>query len=199
MNYLKGITFLGILFGIILFGCSPKQSDVLQAPPQPESFPIVVEGDSTEDESFVEEPVVEVEPPTKPKAAPVLLLSFEQTSCLGYCPAFEVRLFSDGRAVYLGREDVERLGMYETWLKPTQIDGIMAKANEIQYFQLADQYPVSDILLRELPMVITYLRIGDQQKSITNNYNAPLKLRSFEDYLSSFFDALPWEMIKTSQ
>lgn len=125
-----------------------------------------------------------------------ILASIKKTACYGKCPAFEAKLFSNGILLYEGREHTELLGLHEAYLEQEQIDELIARATEADFFDLATFYPEEGKKLADLPETHTYLKIGDREKEIVNNHNAPLGLRQFEQYFNDLIEELEWSPIR---
>jgi len=137
-------------------------------------------------------PIIQKIEPT----APYLLLSLQKTDCPGFCPVFELRLFSDGRALYLGTKDVAMIGKFETQLLPEQLTLISNEADRISFFEMARKYPTNGVMIQELPTTITSINQLSKAHSVINAFDSPKKLRSFEDYLVNFFSGLNWRRIE---
>ena len=126
---------------------------------------------------------------------PHLLASFRKTSCYGQCPAFHYKLFSDGRAIYHGKQNVDKLGYYEASVQPELIHQVRSIINEYEFFDLAEQYPEDGNFLADLPSVITHFRIDGQEMTITNNYDCPKQLIDLEKAIQAFFENLEWRQL----
>ncbi|MEL6864983.1 MAG: DUF6438 domain-containing protein [Bacteroidota bacterium] len=124
-----------------------------------------------------------------------VLASLKKNPCYGICPAFEIKLYSDGRITYFGQANVTRMGSYESTLDSATIDQILLKAQDINYFELADTYPTDGHFLEDIPLTITSINNGEEEKRIVNNFEAPRSLRSFESFLESLFKEVPWQKI----
>jgi len=127
--------------------------------------------------------------------APYLLLSLQKTDCPGFCPVYELRLFSDGRALYRGTKDVAMIGKFESRLSNEQLTAIIGRAEESGFFNLARQYPTYGKTIRELPKTITSINQLTKAHSVTNSFDGPKQLRSFENYVIKFFEGLNWRRI----
>lgn len=134
--------------------------------------------------------IQEIEP-----MAPYLLLSLQKTDCPGFCPVFELRLFSDGRALYRGTKDVAMIGKFESRLTSEQLTALIGEAERIGFYSMAREYPTDGKMIRELPTTITSINQLSKAHSITNGFDSPKRLRSFEQYVISFFDRLNWQRI----
>lgn len=184
---------LSILF---MAGCGRKNIPVVTTPEvkiSEEDIRAIEEGVEKEEvtvEDLSIQKVKEIEP-----LAPYILLSFEKTDCPGFCPVFEIRLFSDGRALYRGTKDVELIGKFESRLTSNQLSMIIEEAERIDFYNMAKQYPLNGKVIQELPTTVTSINQLSKAHSITNRFDSPRNLRSFEQYLIQFFDGLNWQQI----
>jgi len=120
----------------------------------------------------------------------------QKTDCPGFCPVFELRLFSDGRALYLGTKDVTMIGKFETRLMPEQLTSITNEAEQIGFFEMARKYPTNGVMIQELPTTITSINQLSKAHSVINAFDSPKRLRFFEDYLVNFFTRLNWTRVE---
>jgi len=127
--------------------------------------------------------------------APYLLLSLQKTDCPGFCPVFELRLFSDGRALYRGTKDVAMIGKFESRLSTEQLTEIIGAAEQAKFFTLARKYPIYGKMIQELPTTITSINQLSKAHSVTNSFDSPKRLRAFENYVIRFFEGLKWRRI----
>lgn len=119
-------------------------------------------------------------------------LGFKKTPCYGTCPVYEVKIFSDGQVTWHGKRNVERTGWYESRVSREVLNQIREKVFEADFLALENQYPVSEPKVADLPSTITYVRIGDMEKFVTNTHDAPEQLLTFEQYLQNLIDGLAW-------
>ncbi|MFT4665157.1 MAG: hypothetical protein ACI8YQ_003196 [Polaribacter sp.] len=126
-----------------------------------------------------------------------LLLRLEKTACHGDCPVYELKFYSDGRAIWHGQFYCDRLGYYEAYLPKVWRDQLMARAEGIRFFSLLDHYPAEGPYLSDLPNTIVYLNDGEKEKSITQNYLTPKALIGFEAEVLKVVEGLAWEAVGT--
>jgi len=181
---------------ILLPSCGRKNIPVTTAPNisvSEEDLRAIEGGKDTEEVRAEDIPVPiisEIEP-----IAPYLLLSLQKTDCPGICPVFELRLFSDGRVLYRGTKDVAMMGKFESRLTNDQLTAIVGEANRIGFFDLARKYPIDGVMIRELPTTIISINQLSKAHSVTDAFDSPKRLRSFENYVIDFFDRLNWQRV----
>ena len=142
-------------------------------------------------EETVSEPTTE-EPNIPTVKPPYQAVGFRKTACFGKCPIYEVKFFTNNTATWVGKMNVDRMGAYEAELKEEMIKNIRAKAYELGYFDFYSEYP-TEHKIADLPSTITYMRVGDMEKSVKNTHEAPKKLIEFEAYLQNIISNLDWK------
>lgn len=132
-------------------------------------------------------PRVEIEPESA-----YVVTSIQKQPCFGKCPVFEARVYSDGKVVYNGIRFVERMGIHEAYLSEAELQKIIDKALEIEFFELAMAYPINGERIVDFPSTVTYFKYQDQEHKVLNNHNAPNQLIEYENYLIDFLNNLTW-------
>ncbi len=176
------ILFLGIL---LLAACNRKTAEVVENKPiEKHPEPVVQETAPVETVDVV-------------SAKPHLVASMKKTACYGKCPVFEVKFYSDGKATYHGKKFVDREGYYVAVIDDFRVSEIVRQANEVGFFKLDNTYPKNGRTITDLPNTITMVNDGIQEKSITNNHEAPASLLDFEQYLEAQIDQLEWTEVES--
>ena len=193
--YFFKIGIFGLLI-ILLASCGRKNipaASTLDITVSEEDLQAIEEGKEVEEVLAEEVPapvVAEIVP-----LAPYLLLSLQKTDCPGICPVFELRLFSDGRALYRGIKDVPMIGKFESRVTDEQLTALISEADRINFFALDNKYPANGAMIRELPTTVTSINQVSKAHSVTNSFDGPKRLQSFEDYLVRFFEGLSWNRV----
>jgi hypothetical protein len=125
-----------------------------------------------------------------------LMVSLQRTACFGKCPVFTVEIFKDGKVTYSGLAHVVKRGSYAAIAEADFIEKIQKRAKEIEFFKMSDKYPQGDIQIVDIPSTLTYIRLGEKGKLITDNYDAPKDLIEFEKWLEKELDTLEWKELK---
>ena len=128
-------------------------------------------------------------------ATPYVVVFIKRTSCFGTCPAYEAKMYSDGKVSYSGSSNVEKRGNFEAKIKKSEINKIVRKAFDIRYFLMEDQYPDPSIRVTDAPTTITSIVCTGQNKTIRNKLDAPAKLHDFETMIDSVFNKLHYTSI----
>jgi hypothetical protein len=182
--------FFTLLTLLLVSACSKKTTD--KSNQTTANTPVVVTPDK---------PIVSAKSPTEAKGIPKdvnpnILASLQRSPCFGYCPAFKYELYADGRVVYHGHSHTPRLGTHVAKADEAFMKNIADKALEIKYLSLSDHYPIENIAVSDVPTITTYIRIGNDGKLITNNYDPPKELTAFEQWLEAQFNTLNWQLAK---
>jgi len=194
-THLFDLRFLSITSIVVLLftltACSPKTAKkTTEIPPIEEPTEVVIKSDTLPTTEVVVPP-----PPEPVEVIPYVVLRMEKTACYGHCPIFEIKLFSDGRANFIGKANTDLMGHYEAHADEEFLSAISAKAQKTDYFRWADHYPLDGNYLSDLPNTITYLKIEEQEKSIIRNHDGPVALRQFEEDIFNAFQQLNWVKI----
>jgi Domain of unknown function (DUF6438) len=125
--------------------------------------------------------------------AATLMVDLQKTGCTGKCPVFKIEIFSNGKISYIGEKYADMKGRYESQLDNFTYKMLFDRAKHIHFFQLANQYPENNELIKELPNTMTFIKLGNFEKRIINNHDAPIELQEYEQFLQSLVDVLEWK------
>ena len=114
-----------------------------------------------------------------------ILISLERKACYGTCPIYKMIIYDDGSAIYSGKKFVENIGLYKFTVTQEKIKYILAKAKEINFFEMRDEYTEA---ISDLPKTITFIKNGRNQKKVIDYYGAPKTLKDFENLVDSCID-----------
>lgn len=168
--------FLSFLAVATLAACNHKTTDNAQ------------EGSEPTEQTKPEEPTTD----EKPQDRVYQVMGFQKTSCFGKCPVYQVKFYSDGKATWNGKRFVDRMGPHEARVDAKVLKSIREKAHAVKFFDFYNEYPVEN-KVADLPSTITYIRIGDMEKTVRNTHESPESLLEFEKYLSEIIEGLEWE------
>lgn len=150
------------------------------------------DGPAVIEEQVEEIEVIEIEKIT----TPYLVASIKKTPCYGTCPSYEAQLFSDGRMVYRGKTNTDKIGLYEARAHPGFIPRLLEESKNLNYFEHAITYPKDGHLIADLPLVVTFVNDGTREKKVTNNYLSPKNLKLFESFLDELFLSANWKRVE---
>ncbi len=111
-----------------------------------------------------------------------LLVELKRTPCYGYCPVYTVKIDKNGKGLFEGVENVEKIGGYSFKLKQDELADMEKDFLQIDFYQLKNIY---DGQVSDLPTTyITYHKEG-RRKKIMDYYGAPEELRSLENSIET--------------
>ena len=111
-----------------------------------------------------------------------LFIKMERTPCMGNCPIYSISIFNTGNVIYSGRNFVEKKGKYRTQLTSEQLKSLKSKIEEIDLFNLQDQYGKEIV---DLPSCVLLVYLNGKKKKISDKYKAPKKLKEFEKLIDT--------------
>jgi hypothetical protein len=126
-------------------------------------------------------------------SADSLVAYLERTPCFGRCPYYSIRVYQSGYAVYEGKNNVEKIGRYYTWIGKSDLTRIGTKALEIGFFDLNEEY--RNPKLTDFPTVYVEVRHKGKARKVTH-YDAspPPALTEMEDYIDTVFENREWQL-----
>lgn len=164
--------FCSIALAILVVGCNSKKNSV-----QPE----------------VSSPVQEV---NKAKEANDTTLFYSRGACFGMCPIFELTVLKDGRAFYLGKNHVDRIGRFQAQVSFSDLERVRLKAQEIGYFQMKTVY--DNDFVHDLPDITTALAQEGKLHVVRNRYKGPATLRMLYTEMDSLVERQDWRPVSTN-
>jgi Domain of unknown function (DUF6438) len=128
-----------------------------------------------------------------------LAVYLEKGPCFGTCPMYSVSIYNTGYIVYEGKLNVERIGKYSAFVDSEFINKIMAKADELNYWDLNEEY--IDPYLTDFPTIKSELNSGTKQHKVTRYTTSPPEnLIKLEDYIDSLLKSgIKWTLILDEQ
>ncbi|MFM7176885.1 MAG: DUF6438 domain-containing protein [Bacteroidota bacterium] len=116
-----------------------------------------------------------------------LVAYLERTRCFGACPVYSIRIYRSGCVVFEGNEHVKPLGNHFTFIDRQTLEGIGRKAEELNFFDLKDEY--RNPYLTDFPTVYVEVRYKGKSKRVWH-YDAepPRNLVEMEDFIDKLFN-----------
>lgn len=86
----------------------------------------------------------------------ITALTMRRTGCYGRCPSYEVQLFSDGGARYIGQQFTTYTGTYEKNVGAAKVQTLLRQAQTLRVDTCAEEY---EMLISDLPgLIFTFTR-----------------------------------------
>lgn len=136
-------------------------------------FSVISTGTVPQSNQNTQEQEVQQPLPTKES----LLLTLERTPCFGKCPTYKYSIYTTGRVIYNGVENVKNIGTYKAQLTKAQIEKIKNNIESAKIFSLKNKY---DSQITDIPSTLLVINIDGQKKKIYDRYGAPEELTKFE-------------------
>jgi hypothetical protein len=119
---------------------------------------------------------------------------YERTACYGQCPIFKFYVLKTGKAVYIGRNNVNRIGTYHTNLDTTSLQKIDKAAESIGYFSFESVY--DDPNKMDVPSKITVLPTKDGSKKVMNRVKGPKSLETLYTAFDEVIESAQWKLVE---
>lgn len=111
-----------------------------------------------------------------------LLIELKRTPCYGSCPVYTFKIDKNGKGLFDGVENVERIGSFSFSLSQDELTELENAFLQVDFYQLKNIY---DGLVSDLPTTyITYNKDGNRKK-IMDYYGAPEELRTLENRIET--------------
>lgn len=136
-------------------------------------FGVISTGTVSQSNQNTQEQEVQHPIPTKES----LFLTLERTPCFGKCPTYKYTIYTTGRVLYNGVENVKNIGTYKAQLTKSQIEKIKNNIESAKIFSLKNKY---DSQITDIPSTLLVINIDGQKKKIYDRYGAPEELTKFE-------------------
>lgn len=98
------------------------------------------------------------------------LITLERTTCFGTCPSYKITIGATGAVIFEGRQFVKRLGKLKSTISQQRLRELLAKFEEIKFFDLKDHYRsfldgcTSEVT--DAPAAFTSIRIRAKSKTV---------------------------------
>jgi hypothetical protein len=126
------------------------------------------------------------------------VITLERTACLGTCPVYSVRISSDGRVDYEGKQFVRVVGHAGATLAAGEFASLVKAFEQIDFFALDDSYRFvvhpdgSRSAVTDLPTTITSIQLGERAKTVVDYVGAPAALHDLERRIDADAGTMRW-------
>lgn len=121
------------------------------------------------------------------------MLYYSRGACFGMCPIFELTVMKDGRATYVGKNHVDRIGRFQALINYSDIAPVLQKANDIGYFELNAAYDLEAV--QDLPNINTAIANNGKLHWVRNRYKGPAALRMLYTELDTMIARQAWSPV----
>lgn len=119
-------------------------------------------------------------------------IKISRSACYGQCPSYNATINSDGSVKFVGFAWVDNIGSFRGVMSKETLDQLMAKAQEINYLEMSNEYPTDGRNIPDLPTVTTEIIFGDMVKQIKDHFDSPASLQEFEVMLDEAIRAIKY-------
>lgn len=123
----------------------------------------------------------------------VQVLELTKTPCFGECPAFTMKIYSDGYAELDAKLNLDRLGLLEKQLDEDTMKRLVKTCEKNEIFALKDKY---EERIMDLPTTKLMVHVDGKTKNISGNYKFPDGFKNIVAALMEVVEADDWKMIK---
>ena len=120
-------------------------------------------------------------------------LYYSRGACFGMCPIFELTVMRDGKAIYQGKNHVDRIGRYEAQISYNDVQEVVAKAKEIGYFDMQSAYDNDKV--QDLPNINTGINHNGVLHRVRNRYKGPASLQKLYSTLDTMIAKQNWKPV----
>ena len=114
------------------------------------------------------------------------IISLEYTPCFGFCPTYTVSIHEDGSVNYVGYENVQKIGTIQSSITKTQLDSIINKISQINFYEFDDEYGSQ---ITDIPRTIISVDLNGDMKSIKSpSHTMPESLKELEIKISNLIN-----------
>jgi hypothetical protein len=108
-------------------------------------------------------------------------IELKKDPCFGFCPVYKIKITGDGKAVYNGKKNVEKEGVWYRTLSAEQTKALFKAFEEADYWSFRDEYTAQ---VTDLPTTWTTFSLGEKNKTIKDYYGAPKELKALEEMVA---------------
>ena len=120
------------------------------------------------------------------------VIYFDRSACFGACPAYTLTLRGDGSAEYIGRSNVENVGVYQSTVDRKSLLLLANEFEKIKFFTLKEVY---DAEVTDIPTFTLRYTLNDSTKTVTDRFAPPPGLRDLEKLIDEIADKLDWKKV----
>lgn len=121
---------------------------------------------------------------------PIIIL--RTTACNGVCPVYTLKIFPDGKAMYIGESFTDKIGKYMGNVEKSKLEEIINKFDKIIFFELNDSYTS---LMMDLPgKYITYYKNGNKKEILAYD-KVPKELTKLIKEIEMLSENINWEKV----
>jgi hypothetical protein len=126
-------------------------------------------------------------------------ITLERSRCYGPCPVYKATLRRDGKATYIGKENVALIGKYKGMINQRDFDRLAEFLSSRGFFTFKEKYS-EGWLAQDIPTVITSAVRNGKRKTVkrktlglTGPNAAPAEMIEIEKEIDAAVERIKWE------
>lgn len=120
-------------------------------------------------------------------------ITLERTMCYGPCPVYRVTFNKDGKAIYEGRNNVDKIGRYVGEVDLSDFEKMSELLERLKFGELNSDYS-ADKENSELQTVITSVSYNQGEKCVSNHGDSgPMEIWAVEKVVDGIVQDIYWE------
>ncbi|MFK7808737.1 MAG: DUF6438 domain-containing protein [Saprospiraceae bacterium] len=108
-----------------------------------------------------------------------------KNACFGKCPMYSLTLYNNGKAEYVGRANVEKLGTFTKQIPTEKVASILRQLNAVKFWDMEDKY-MSELSDTQKTIMTQFRK--DTSKTVTGDHARPDILKPIEKELIAIAD-----------
>jgi hypothetical protein len=116
----------------------------------------------------------------------------ETTACYGKCPIYKLEIYSDGKVLLFGKENIDYIGNFESSITMEKLEQLTKAFENASFFEFNDEYRS---LFKDLPTKYISFHYNDISKTIKAYDNIPVELNNLIRILEDLVNELDWKII----
>ncbi len=123
-----------------------------------------------------------------------LRFSMSKGVCFGSCPVYELKIYHGGYATFLGRQNTEKLGLFEKMLLKDDFKKIIKAFDKIDFDLYPSQFKSN---IPDLPTIKIGYHNGENFRIVAGKEDRPEELMQVQFLLEKIVDNKQWQFIKS--
>jgi len=122
-----------------------------------------------------------------------VVISVEKLPCMGNCPAYKLRIYNNHIAIYEGKENVDKIGVYTTKISNKKFSELQEAFLNSDFFEMKDVYSAH---IMDLQTTYIYFKLNEKEKKILDYYDGPKVLKDLVNIVEELNEQNRWKKVK---
>ncbi len=123
------------------------------------------------------------------------LISMTRTACIGRCPEYSFVVYNNGNSKYIGTENVQMIGIFQSKLNEVQVQNIKDAISKVELLKMYNKYPRGVKIVGDVQSTKLILSDGTLKFPTEINYGQPEELTNIQNLLDQIISELSWVQI----